>query len=96
VFISIFQSIAVNKDSDSKAYVDRLSGEIFKVISNKNISLDQQKKIILQNFIDEIDFEWHGRAASGRLFREMTDEQKVSFIKNYKDFLIRIWMPKFK
>lgn len=26
----------------------------------------------------------------------MTDEQKVSFIKNYKDFLIRIWMQKFK
>lgn len=55
-----------------------------------------KKKIILQNFIDEIDFEWNGRAASSRLFREMTDEQKVSFIKNYKDFLIRIWMPKFK
>lgn len=55
-----------------------------------------KKKIILQNFIDEIDFEWNGRATSSRLFREMTDEQKVSFIKNYKDFLIRIWMQKFK
>lgn len=93
--VSIFQSIAAKKDSNAKSYVDRITGEIFKIVSNKNTPLDQQKKIILQNFIDEIDFEWNGRAAAGRLFKEMTDDQKVSFIKNYKDFLIKIWMPRF-
>lgn len=97
VFLSIFNqnSKAIEK-TDGQKYVEKIASGIFDIISNKKLTLEQQKKLLLDKFIDEIDFNWNARAAVGRVFNEMTDVQKKDFVSAYKDFLIKVWMPKFK
>ncbi len=90
------KAFAVTEDKNTKEYVARIAKGIFEVVSNKKLKLEEQKQMLLDRFINEIDFNWNARASAGRAFRDMNDEQKLEFVKAYKQFLIRVWLPKFK
>ncbi|QED23263.1 MlaC/ttg2D family ABC transporter substrate-binding protein [Candidatus Deianiraea vastatrix] len=95
LLIFFAQGNVLASESNPRDYVVKIANDIFAVVSNKKISIENQRKMLVENFIDEIDFNWNARAASGIYWRQMNEEQRGDFVKYYKNFLIKIWMPKF-
>lgn len=93
--LSIIGNTFAAECTDARSYIVKIADGIFKVVTTKQ-SLDKQREILVNNFADEIDFNWNGRAVAGVFWREMTDDKKKVFVENYKQFIIRTWMPKFK
>jgi len=86
---------AAESNSNPRDYIVKIADQIFKVILNKNTTVEEQREILEQRFIDEIDFNWNARAVSGQYWREMTNIQRSDFVSGYKSYLIRYWLPKF-
>ncbi len=99
LFTLIFVLFASNSRAETggaRDYIVGVADGIFKTITDKNIPLAKQKTMLIERFSGEIDFDWNARAAAGIFWREMNDPQRKDFTQNYRDFLIRTWIPKFQ
>lgn len=96
LFLVFIISISVNAKADPVKYTSNIATQVFEILTNSKIPVEKQKRILVDKFISEIDFEWNARAVSGQFWKKMTDDQKGSFVDSYKQFLIRTWLNKFK
>lgn len=74
-------------------YVTKVSKEVFSVLekkSSKEVKVTELKTI----FDKELDFKYNGRACIARFWRQMTEHERERYLDLYKEFVLRVWIPK--
>lgn len=93
-FILISNNVFANEKPHE--YVQKVADGIFKIISNKSITLEQQKKQVVEQFENDIEWIWQARAVAGQNWKEMSEKQREDFTFGYKKYLLDSLLPKFK
>jgi phospholipid transport system substrate-binding protein len=76
-------------------YVEALGNSAVETISSKTLDKETKRIKIEQLFRDNVDIDWVGRFVLGRFWRQITDEQKSHYLKEYEAFLIQHYATRF-
>ncbi len=80
---------------DAKNFMKEISDSAFRTLnSNKADSLKQQE--LTKLFVHAVDIDWVGRFSIGRYWKDLNDEEKIEYSKNFRKFLIKQYVSRFK
>lgn len=92
------QSFAQNQDKTSqvKEFVNDIGNKIIKTADDKKLSVEQRKTKIIALIDGVIDADWIARFVLGKSYKTISDENKSTFTKLYREFMINTYGPKFQ
>jgi phospholipid transport system substrate-binding protein len=90
----VFAEDPLNKKAGD--YIDNIAQNIIGILENeKNTENDKESKIT-KIFLDTMNIDWMGRFVLSTNWRSMSDSTKSRFLDVYKDYLVSIYVPRFK
>jgi phospholipid transport system substrate-binding protein len=84
------------KLNEAKKFVEEVGSQIIKTAGDKNLSESKKKEKIITVIDSAIDANWIARFVLGKNYKTISEAQKQSFTKLYRDFMINTYGPKFK
>ncbi len=87
-------SVAAPVDDASK-YIESLGNSAIATLTDKQLDKETKTKKIEQLFRENVDTAWIGRFVLGRFWRQITDDQKVRYLRGYESFLVRNYATRF-
>ena len=94
-FLSTNSSIAVAESSPKHVEMaKKFLNETLKILANKDKTEQQKRQIIVNRYINNINFEWNAKTALGRPFLQLSKQEQQEYVKEYTNFLIYSWLPK--
>ncbi len=94
---SLFLSSPASADTVENAskYVESLGNSAISTLSNKSLSKEVKQSKIEKLFRENVDIAWIGKFVLGRFWRQASDEQKKSYMKEYETFLVHNYATRF-
>ncbi len=93
-FLLSAPTLAAPADNASK-YVESLGNSAIETLADKKLDKETKSKKIEQLFRENVDIAWIGKFVLGRFWRQVTDEQKNRYLKEYETFLVRNYATRF-
>jgi phospholipid transport system substrate-binding protein len=84
-----------NPANDASHYIEDIAKKALAAISNAKASKTQKQASLDKLFKDNVDIPWIGRFVMGRFWKQATDAQKASYLKEYEKFLIQHYTSRF-
>ena len=98
--IILFSIFAIQANSanipQANSLIEGLGNSINKIISKKNLDEKTKMQQIVVELDNIIDAEWMARFSLGKHFKVLNKDQQQSFIKIYREYLVKIYAPKIK
>lgn len=89
------ENIAIADSKQAEDFISNTSNRVLKVIES-NISTDKKSKQLEAIFTDIVDIDWMAKFAIAKFWKTMSDVEKNQYLGAYKQYLIKIYVPKFK
>lgn len=100
LFSSQISSSALAQDAikldQVKVFISEVGNQIIKSADDKKLSVEQRKAKIIAIIDESIDADWISRFVLGKNYKTMSEENKATFTKLYRDFMINTYGPKFQ
>lgn len=95
-FMSHGTAIAyANSVDGATQFVNEVSDKVMGIASSGKS--DSEKESVLNNvFFETMDADWIGKFALGKYWSDLNDEQKVNYLRTYRNFLSASYVPLFK
>ena len=77
-------------------FVEEIGNKIINIAGEKNISEAKIREKIIAEIDRVIDSEWIAKFVLGKNYKNLTDQQKLDFVRLYREFMINTYGPKFK
>jgi phospholipid transport system substrate-binding protein len=84
-----------NNSNNPKEFIEGISNNVVKIITSKKSDEAKQNDLISM-FKKNVDTDFMGRFAMGKFFRQATPEQQKKFLSLYRDYVIYLYIPRFK
>lgn len=81
--------------TDASRYIEGVAKNALATISNAKLNKSQKQASLDKLFKDNVDIPWIGRFVMGRFWKQATDAQKTSYLKEYEKFLIQHYTSRF-
>ena len=103
IFAAIFASLlmisgaaqAAADASKAEAFVEKVTKEGIEDIINANVSQSVKDQRFEKLFNEALDLNFIGQFVLGRYWRTATKQQKIDFIKAYRELNIKTWSQRF-
>jgi phospholipid transport system substrate-binding protein len=97
LFLTVFAPLASNADNSNnpKEFIEGISNQVVSIITSKK-SDDAKQNELIAMFKQNVDTDFMGRFAMGKFFRQATPEQQKKFLSLYRDYVIYLYIPRFK
>ena len=79
-----------------KIFVEEIGNKIINIAGEKNIPEAKIREKIISEIDRVIDSEWIAKFVLGKNYKNLTDQQKLDFVRLYREFMINTYGPKFK
>jgi len=79
-----------------KIFVEEIGNKIINIAGEKNIPEAKIREKIIAEIDRVIDSEWIAKFVLGKNYKNLTDQQKLDFVRLYREFMINTYGPKFK
>ena len=84
-----------NSVEGATQFVNEVSGKVMGIAASGKD--DKEKESILNNiFFETLDADWIGKFALGKYWTELNDEQKINYLRSYRNYLSASYVPLFK
>ena len=94
-FLSNNSRIAVAENAPKHVEMSKkFLNETLKILENNAKTEQQKRQIVVNRYIDNINFEWNAKTALGRPFLQLSKQEQQEYVKEYTKFLIYSWLPK--
>lgn len=80
---------------DAEQFVSRMANEAITAISSKSLDKAKKQAKLEKIFSDSVDTKWIGKFVMGRFWKEATDAQKKTYLKEYDSFVIKHYASRF-
>jgi len=84
------------KEAEVQKFVEIVGNKIINVAGEKNLSEKKKAEKIISMIDQAIDSDWISRFVLGKNYKTVSDEDKATFNKLYRDFMTNTYGPKFK
>jgi phospholipid transport system substrate-binding protein len=81
--------------NDASKYIEALGNSAIETLTNKQLDKETKSQKIEQLFRENVDTAWIGKFVLGRFWRQITDDQKTRYLKEYETFLVRNYATRF-
>lgn len=97
IFLNVFSGYCLaDGTSDVTQFIENNIEQTFKVITDNTSSIDEKNKKLVAIFESIADVEWMARFAIGIQWKSLDPTQQEKYIKAYKEYLLKIYLPKFE
>jgi len=79
-----------------KIFVEEIGNKIINIAGEKNIPEAKIRDKIIAEIDRVIDSEWIAKFVLGKNYKNLSDQQKLDFVRLYREFMINTYGPKFK
>lgn len=79
-----------------KEFTESFVVNVRDINTNPNFTTQQKHNKLADLVRETIDFDWISRFAVGIHWDNMNKEQKMTYLENYREFLIETYIPKFE
>ena len=94
-FLSTNSSIVVAEGASKHVEMSKkILNDTLKILENNANTEQKKRQIIVNKYIENVNFEWNARAALGRPFLQLSQQEQREYVKEYTKFLIYSWLPK--
>lgn len=80
---------------DASKYIEGLGNNAIAILTDKALDKEVKGQKIEQLFRDNVDMNWIGKFVIGRFWRQINDDQKQRYLKEYETFLVRNYATRF-
>lgn len=80
---------------DASKYIEGLGNNAIAILTDKALDKEVKSQKIEQLFRDNVDMNWIGKFVIGRFWRQINDDQKQRYLKEYETFLVRNYATRF-
>lgn len=87
--------IHASNTNNPKEFIENISNNVVSIITSKRNDEAKQNDLIVL-FNKNVDTDFMGRFAMGKFFRQATPDQQKKFLKLYRDYVIYLYIPRFK
>lgn len=87
-------SLAAPVDDASK-YIEGLGNSAITILTDRSLDKEVKGRKIEQLFRDNVDMRWIGKFVIGRFWRQINDDQKQHYLKEYETFLVHNYATRF-
>lgn len=87
-------AFAAPVDNASK-YIESLGNSAIATLTDKKLDKETKNQKIEQLFRENVDVAWIGKFVLGRFWRQVTDDQKTRYLKEYETFLVHNYATRF-
>jgi len=88
-------NIATADSREAEDFISNTSDKVLKVIESK-ISTEKKSKQLEEIFSNVVDIDWMAKFAIAKFWKTMSDVQKEQYLRAYKQYLIKTYVPRFK
>lgn len=85
-----------NELQEVKIFVEEIGNKIINIAGEKNSSEAKTREKIIAEIDRVIDSEWIAKFVLGKNYKNLTDQQRLDFVRLYREFMINTYGPKFK
>lgn len=98
IVFSSFSSFAKEDEDlqEARVFIEEIGNKIINIANEKNISDAKIREKIIAEIDRVIDSEWIAKFVLGKNYKNLTEQQKLSFVGLYREFMINTYGPKFK
>lgn len=91
-----FSAFAAEGGDSEKArqFVDSVAGDVMDILHSTKSEAAKRKELE-HMIVSHVDIEWIGKFVLGRYWRQASDTQKTTYIKNYRDFIATTYASRF-
>ncbi|MBT4989181.1 MAG: ABC transporter substrate-binding protein [Rickettsiales bacterium] len=89
-------TVNANNSNEAELFVENFTNNIFKTITDTNISNEEVAVLLSSEIKQNIDFNYICKFIIGRYWRNADSNFKSSFRELYESFLINTYAPQFK
>lgn len=94
-FLSTNSSIVVAESASKHVEMSKkILNDTLKILENNANTEQKKRQIIVNKYIENVNFEWNARSALGRPFLQLSQQEQQEYVKEYTKFLIYSWLPK--
>jgi len=96
LLVSVTVSPALASAKHAEAYVHKLSKNVITIISNEKYSTAQKEEKLSKMFLASVDVDWIAKFAMGRYWRKANRAQQTHYLKLYREYLVKSYVPRFR
>jgi phospholipid transport system substrate-binding protein len=83
-------------EEDAKNFIKSMANESIKIIKSQDLDDRQKEKDLIQIFDKAVDSEWMAKFVSGRNWRDIEKPKQQDYMKAYRQYLVKTYIPEFK
>ena len=93
--ISFDISFATNLEQVAETFISNTSNKTLEIINSQVITSTKSQELE-ELFIEVMDIDWMAKFAIAKFWKDMSEVQKNNYLKAYKNYLIKTYVPKFQ
>ena len=78
-----------------KSFVKNMSDSAIGIASDNSIPISKRRGKLIELFNDTVDLNWVTKFIMGKYYRIANNEQRTKFLTLYREYLIKVYAPKF-
>jgi phospholipid transport system substrate-binding protein len=86
---------ATHSGTSPESFVQNTSSRVITLLKSHTSDESKQKQLT-QMFLQVMDADWIGKFVLGKHWQTLSDDQKRTYLKNYRQYLIDSYVPKFR
>ena len=94
LYLCIYVAPCVAEVSEHVKQARIFLDETLKILETGNKTNKQKRQIIVNRYMPNIDFAWNAKAALGRPYLQLSEQERKEYINEYTKFLVYTWLPK--
>ena len=76
-------------------FADTMTSHVVNIFHDKKQSEEEKKQSLSILFQEAVDTDWIGKFVLGRYWKTASAEEKVEYLKNYRNYLTMVYISKF-
>ena len=94
VWLLVNQPAYAADEQSVRQFASQLADEAIDILKDEELSKTGKQRRIEELFDSRVDVEWVAKFVLGKYWREASDEQKKSYVENYRAFVLKHYASK--
>jgi len=93
--LAAYSEESAHTTATPESFVQNTSSRVIALLKSRTSDESKQKQLTAM-FLQVMDSDWIGKFVLGKHWQTLSDDQKRTYLKNYRKYLIDSYVPKFK
>jgi phospholipid transport system substrate-binding protein len=86
----------ITPEDNVRKFINNNANSILSIINNDSLNEEEKSAKLTETFLHLMDINWMAKIALAKQWQTLSTEEKTQYMKAYKEYMIELYVPKFK